>query len=117
MAGAENIGGIANVASSTTFDHCTFSGTLKYGGRFAESHIGGIVADADGNTVVSACKMNGTITISSTTTTADGYVALVGGLVGNNLGTVMNSEMGGTRSSRITVASSNSVTRNGSPST
>lgn len=96
VAGAENIGGIANVASSTTFDHCTFSGTLKYGGRFAESHIGGIVADADGNTVVSACKMNGTITISSTTTTADGYVALVGGLVGNNLGTVMNSEMGGT---------------------
>ena len=93
----EKFGGIAVAASGSTFDHCTFAGSIVFLGKsFEDTYIGGILGEADAYTVVRACKMNGSITISSQTTAAEGLNAHIGGLVGHNLGSIINSEMNGT---------------------
>ena len=83
------IGGIANKSIASTFDHCTFAGAIEYSGTATESVVGAIVAEVDATSIINACKMTGSVKVSSGTVTGN---VRIGGIAGNSEGTVSNCE-------------------------
>ena len=90
---ATTVGAMAAEATGTTFERCSFAGTLEYAGNPALSLVGGIVGHADGTSTIDKCKTSGSIILSSGAR-ADA-VCRTGGIAGHSEGALTNSEFTG----------------------
>jgi hypothetical protein len=85
-------GGIADKAENSTFSGCTYSGAFEFAQTSTgDAYIGGILGEGDAATRVLNCRTDGTITLSSASTTLTVYA---GGIAGE-AGTVSRNEFSG----------------------
>ena len=85
-------GGIADKAENSTFSGCTYSGSLEFAQTSTgDALIGGVLGKGDAATRVLNCRTDGTITLSSASTTLTVYA---GGIAGE-AGTVSRNEFSG----------------------
>ena len=85
-------GGIADKAENSTFSGCTYSGALEFAQTSTgDAYIGGILGEGDATTRVLNCRTDGTITLSSASTSLTVYA---GGIAGE-AGTVSRNEFSG----------------------
>jgi hypothetical protein len=85
-------GGIADKAENSTFSCCTYSGAIEFEqSSSGEAYIGGILGKGDASTRVLSCRTDGTITLSSDSTSMTIYA---GGIAGE-AGTVSRNEFSG----------------------
>ncbi len=88
------VGGIADRASGSTFTGCTYSGALDFAQTAdspGEAYIGGVLGKGDISTRVLNCRTDGTISLTSASTSLTVYT---GGISGK-AGTVSRNEFSG----------------------